>query len=150
MKFKVLAEDELNNQRFFLEEGICDFEVLEANERNSKAGNPMIELKLKCTDKNGKVGIIFDYIVSVNMEWKIKSFCESINHPEYYQQGEIDSKYVEGKMGRVEVYLQKEHIDKNGTLQKAAMRARTYIPADDLVVSNNKSKPVTNDDDVPF
>lgn len=143
MKFNVLGEEEMKKQISKFIEGECDFEVTQAIEKKSSKGNDMIELHLRCTDNNGKSVTVYDYITCVNMEWKIKLFCDSIGKPEYYTQGEIDAKWVEGMTGRAEVYLQE---DKTGQF-KPKYVVKNYLKDEQ---TQAQKELIAANDDIPF
>lgn len=91
MEFKVLTDEELKAQRFFLEEGMANFTVMNAENAVSKTGNEMIKLTLRVIDKEGKEGTIFDYLVSTEKAvFKIKQFCDAIEKPEIYKSGKMN------------------------------------------------------------
>ena len=54
------TETELAQEGLIPSKTICDVEVAEAIDRPSKAGNPMITLKLNVFDETGAMRVIFD------------------------------------------------------------------------------------------
>lgn len=59
-----------------LSSGPADYEVIDAIEKYSKNGNPMIELKLKVIDQFGLEGQCRNWLVST-ADWVIRQFMES-------------------------------------------------------------------------
>lgn len=83
--FEALSDQEIMQERGILPEGIYNFQVIKAEKRISSAGNPMLELKLKVWDANGKTYTVRDFLVATRkMAWKIKHFWESVGQPEKY------------------------------------------------------------------
>jgi hypothetical protein len=61
-----------------LPEGAYEFSVIDANDKTSQSGNPMIELQLAIKGPNGDELRIFDHLVFVkSMTWKIDHFRTS-------------------------------------------------------------------------
>lgn len=122
-KFQPLTEEQLKEQSKFqlLAEGPGNFQIIKATEKISKAGQPMIELVLKCWDKNGLEGQIYDYLTG-QASWKIKQLLESIGHPNLYEAGQFDEFTILHGCGDLEIKIQKsqDYGDKNAV--------KSYLP----------------------
>lgn len=107
MRFEPLSDAELAAQRGTLKPGPADFEVIDAKEALSKAGNEMVKLTLRVWDSEGRQGQLFDYLLG-NAQWKIKSFYQSIGNPEAYEAGLIDPLNLSGASGKAILTIQKD------------------------------------------
>lgn len=151
--FKPLSEEEINSLSL-VEPGIYNFEVIKAEHKTSKAGNPMIELQLKFWDTVGKEHIIFDYLVSMpSMMYKIRNFCKSINIMPRYEQGTIDVNDCLNKQGKAEIFIKIGEAKFDGTRYSDKNAVRDYCTAD--TVTSAPSAPATQkqidmEEDIPF
>lgn len=107
MKYQPLTKEELAAQRGTLKPGLCEFQVVDAQDQISKSGNDMVKLSLRVWDSEGKEGQIFDYLVA-SASWKIASFFESIGNPQAYESGEIDTVVVVGAAGKAKLEIEKD------------------------------------------
>ena len=108
MQFTVYDEEKLSRFRSPLSEGPANFEVSSAQEKVSKSGNAMMELKLRVWDINGVEGIIYDYLVDIEqMAYKIKHFWESVEFMSVYESGNFSSDDCIGKAGKCELKWKK-------------------------------------------
>lgn len=151
MKFTPLDEEALNAQRGILKEGEADFEVMIANDKFSKSsGQPMIELKLKVWDCEGKEGIIFDYLVG-NVQWKLHQFLASVGRLDLYESGDVNTDILLGMCGKALLKLQK---DKTGKYPDQMRVTEYFIPS--APTENKKESTqspasiLANEDDIPF
>lgn len=100
--FKPMSEEEINSFNL-MEDGIYDFEVIRSNRKISKQGNAMAELQLNVWSNEGKIHIIYDYLVfsevPLNIK-KIKHFCDSTGLKEEYKNGVLpeDLSRLSGKV----------------------------------------------------
>lgn len=143
MKFDPLSDEELKKQRGVLTPGPANFEILEAADTVSKSsGNPMIKLQLRVWDKDGREGIIFDYLTS-NAQWKIKNLLESIGCIDLYGSGEIDPGALVGSGGNAIIFIEKDRTGQYGD----SVKIRDYV-----IKPQNKetTTALASDDDIPF
>lgn len=147
-------------ERPLLAVGPCEFEVLRATEKTSKAGDPYINLMLKVRDCEGSVGTIF---AMLNTAWKIKNFCETTGLLEKFNLGEITPQDCEKRRGKGTLGIERstEHGDKNiiTAYTKKVALVRPIIPGSpltkqELSEANNEKPPhleeVPFDDEIPF
>lgn len=104
MKYKVLNDQELRAMRGLLEDGIYDYEVVDAVEKSARE-NPdhqMIELTLKVIDKKGNPVALKDWLLGYDEKfvWKIKSFLDSCSRADKYN-GELDVLNCLGAKGKL-------------------------------------------------
>jgi hypothetical protein len=126
--------------------GIYEFEVVEAKEKLSKAGNEMIEALVKVYDKEGKWQNIFDYLVSSDgMAYKVRHFAAACGMLVAYEKGELRADDFVGKTGRCQVGIQK---DKNGQYPDKNTIS-DYLPAGtQKLIASVDTKDI--DDEIPF
>ena len=105
MEFSPKSDRELYEEMIW-PAGDYDFEVIEAEEKTSKNGNPMIALKLKVfhpsTDNTRTVR---DWLMP-SMGFKLKHFCYATGNEVAYDDGTLDAYACEGAAGRVKLIVQ--------------------------------------------
>lgn len=107
MKFEPKTEKQIAEEGMMPDGTICDFEVAEAEDTQSKAGNDMIALKLKVWRPNGTTTTMRDWLVST-FQPKILGFAKSIGMRDAYDAGEFDASLLEGKCGKLKVGIDPE------------------------------------------
>ena len=117
--------------------GEYDAVVKRAEEKNSNAGNAMIEVILTCYAPNGQLDV-FDYLVPDAMAWKVRHFCKSADID--YMKGELTEAMCVGKNVRVSL------------TQKKAPGYPLRNNVDDYLERNGSPSliPAKQDDDIPF
>jgi hypothetical protein len=115
MQFKPKTEQELKDELALnlLPKGDYDFEVLDATDTLSKAGNEMIKLKLRVYDKQGKGVIVFDYLLE-SMAYKFKHFCDTVGLSSQYEAGKVIGEECIGKAGVLEIIIQEDKTGQYG------------------------------------
>lgn len=104
MKFNPKSEQELEAS-LLIPQGIYDFEVIKAEDTVSKSGNDMIKLQLKVWDKEGKVHILFDYLLE-QMHFKLRHFAEYTGMLDKYELGCFEASDCVHRCGQAEVIVQ--------------------------------------------
>ena len=134
--------------------GNYDFEVQEAEEKVSKTGNDMIELKMRVYDNEGQGRTIFDYLVSTDGgAYKIRHFAYAVGLGESYERGELQASNLHGCTGKAKVFIKK---DKSGQYPDRNAIADYLPPANGSTAPNNTAVPrppykaAELDDDIPF
>ena len=130
------------------------FEVLEATDKQSKAGNDMLALKLGIDTEDGKRAV-FDYLGEF-AEYKLRHFFDTIGQLEMYESGNIDAEALVGCTGMARIVIQpakdgydaknsvKDYVKRPGMAQKAPGKTKV-APIKKRVAA--KDMP---DDDIPF
>lgn len=129
--------------------GNYQFEVMEAKESISKAGNDMIELKLKVFMPDGRERILFDYLME-KLEYKLAHFFECVGLFDKYSAGDVSADDCWGKSGELKVHIQK---DKNGQYpDKSAVADYLLTPAQSAAKVERKvaAKDEFINDEIPF
>jgi hypothetical protein len=115
--------------------------VKRAEEKTSKAGDPMIEVILTVYGAAGKETDVFDYLLSLDdWQWKVKHFCESAGID--YARGELTDEQCFGKNVRVDLKVEK----KEGYRERNAVK--DYLPRSGVAVTSVNREP--QDADIPF
>jgi hypothetical protein len=142
-----MTEKELN-QKDLLKEGIYDFEVGQAVDKVSKAGNEMIQLDLTVYDSNGKKYYIYDYI--------LESFPKKFHHAVkacglLKGNKELDLYATDfiGKCGKVQVGIE---ADKTGQFWDRNVILDYIVNADESSKLPEKKVNMKReiDDEIPF
>jgi phage-related protein len=151
MKFVHKSDEELQKMNL-LPEGIYDFEVLDAKERLSKAGNEMLELKLGVYDLTGSRRVVFDYLLEA-MAFKLQHFAKATGLISQYESDELCDLHCIGKCGKVELIVQQGGAKDTGGYYPDKNSVKDYIVNGANVSQTSlPPKPVDNigDSDIPF
>lgn len=136
MKFTPKTEEEINADGL-IPAGEYPFEITEATDQFSKAGNEMIVLRVIVFHGSGE-SIIYDYLMEA-VAYKLHHAAAACGLLEQYNSGNLDAALFEYKTGRCKVAIQK---DKSGNYPDRNV-IRDYI-----VTKPGGSNPV--DDEIPF
>jgi hypothetical protein len=152
VRFQPKDEKQLAEEGMLPAGAICDFEVTEAEDAVSRAGNEMIALKLKVWRPNGSTMILRDWLVSTQ-QGKVLAFAKATGTRDAYDAGEFDARDLTGKCGKLKVGVE----DAQGDFP-ARNKVASYIAADKTEPRQERQAPrgghaqATNplDDDIPF
>lgn len=114
MNFQPRTEKEIADNRL-LPKGEYDFEILDAWEKKSSAGNDMIELKVRVSNGDGVSRTLADYLVAKRAE-KLLHCCRACGLVEKYDTGCLSGDDFPGKRGRLKLAVEKSkkgYPDKN-------------------------------------
>jgi hypothetical protein len=95
MNFQPQTEKQIADGKL-LPRGNYDFEILDAEEKTSSAGNAMIELKVQVANGNGASRILPDYLVPKRAE-KLRHCCAVCGLLEKYESGVLADDDFVGK-----------------------------------------------------
>lgn len=124
--------------------GLYDFEVLEAKDRLSKAGNDMMETRVKLFDSDGRSFSLFDYLVNTDgMAYKLRHYASSTGQLAAYEKGELRAEEQPGKTGRCQVGIQPA---KDGYPAKNIIQ--DYVPNTGKLIASMLAAGL--DDEIPF
>lgn len=123
-------------ERKLLLAGTYDFKVVEAKERTSKKGTPMIEVKLLVSNGNGDRTTIFDNLLG----WNLPEFEAAIGRKVVFgQEVEVDPDDYVDETGQLQLNVENyEGIDRN--------KVAKYLPGPAKVKKDSDGEPV----DIPF
>jgi hypothetical protein len=106
MKFNPSSEDEIA-ARAIWSQGIYAFEILDAEEKLSASkGNPMLELKIEITRRDGSTRIVRDYLLPQRPE-KLLHAATTCGLLEKYESGEMESDDFVGKRGKLKLGIKR-------------------------------------------
>ena len=138
-----------NKQFVKLKPGVCDFTIINAVKKVSKAGNEMLKITFKVCDQEFNEGIVFDYITT-NMVWKLKSLMSEVGLNEEFKNGEIDVDTFQNLTGKM---ILDTKIFKTETEEKEAYVVGKYGDSEKTIkpkIQLKDSIPSFNDDDIRF
>lgn len=144
---KTDAEIQAEQDKFKPLKGIFDFEVTDASDEVSTAGNDMIKIVIGVWRPDGSQVIIKDYLLAA-MAFKFKHFCEATGMLDRYEAGDVTASDCLGKTGKVELKIKKvedkEYSDVKDYIKRIAP-AQGAQPPKGLI---GEDKPL--DDEIPF
>jgi hypothetical protein len=123
MNFQPKTEKEIADSKL-LKTGIYQFEILEAWEKTSAAGNAMIELKVHVSNGHGQSRTLADYLLPQRAE-KLRHAAAACGVLDRYESGELSAADFAAKHGRLKVGVEK----KQGYSPRNVID--DYIPAQD-------------------
>jgi hypothetical protein len=103
MRVKPITEEQATESakpNYLLRPGECDFEVKQAQDQTSDAGNEMIKLTLDVWDSTGKKATVYDYLLDA-IPHKVRHAAYACGIGHVYERGEIEASHFEGKNGRL-------------------------------------------------
>ena len=88
--------------------GDYDFEVYDASEETSAAGNEQIKLTLHVFNTEGARRTVFDYLVGTQgMAYKIRHFAEATGIVAQYEKGDLMPSEIVQRTGRLRLRVKK-------------------------------------------
>jgi len=104
MQFEAKNEHTLKEE-MLMEPGVYDFTVVKAVDKQSKAGNDMIELNLQVFLADGTHRYQNDWLMghSPQMLYKMNHFCQATGLMEKYNNGTLAAIDCQGVSGRVKI-----------------------------------------------
>lgn len=141
LEFTPKTEKEVSG---LLEEGPGSFEVIKSIKKISETGNSYIALTLKCWDKNGMQGLIFDNLSNSEhpfVQRKNRHFCYTVGLNKEYEEGAINAVMCDNKVGNLLIGIQK---DKKGD------KPDKNCVSDYIFIEKNDKNYAPIDDQIPF
>lgn len=115
MKFQPKSEKQIAEEGLY-PEGSYSFEISSAENKTSKSGNDMIQLKIKVYDNDGNFRFVDDYLLE-SMAYKLRHAAFVCDLGDKYEAGDLDAFDFVGKTGNLSLKIQKdkkgEYPDKN-------------------------------------
>lgn len=144
MKFQPKSEREIAEANL-LKPGTYDFEVAEAEERVSKAGNDMIVLKLFVFGEDGGRRVVTDWLME-SVPHKLRHAADAMGLLQNYDSGELVAEDFWGKTGKVKIGIRKDatgqYPDQNRVLD--------YVKENGAAAASTPRKAAPIDDEIPF
>lgn len=108
MKFDPKTDEETKNDKPFpvWPSGQYDFEIMNGVDKKSKAGNEMIELRVKIFNSEGEEKIVFDYLLE-SVAYKLRHCAEACGLMEKYEKGELVGGDFDGCTGKLKLRVGK-------------------------------------------
>jgi hypothetical protein len=148
MKITPRSEQEIG-ELGVLPEGKYDFEVIHAQEEQSKRGNEMLHIVCRVWPDNGAVPVrVHDYLLDLpykGMATKLRQFCLATGLAQAYEQGNLLAENIIARSGRCEIAIQK---DKTGEYEDRNVIAN-YCRTSDSPTETNSSIAKSNSQ-IPF
>lgn len=105
MKFTPKTEEEIALSNLF-PEGNYGFEIMNAEDKVSKAGNDMIVLHVKIFNEEGRERTLFDYLLE-SLDYKLRHAAEVCGLLHRYEQGDLLAHEFVGKTGNLKLKQRK-------------------------------------------
>lgn len=112
MKHNALTEEQIA-EAGLMTEGIRDFTITKATEKQSAKGNDMFELDLSVYDDEGNPRNVRDWVMPLFPK-KFKHLHDALGLLDVYAKGETTSEDLEGKSGKLMLKIGEPRKDKNG------------------------------------
>lgn len=138
LKFKPKSEDELREENLF-PKGEYDYEVIDAEDCKSKAGNDQIKVKLNCFGPAGRSQHVYDYLQGGAILYKLRHFCASNGLIEKYEAGTLSAQDCIGRCGKVKL-----KVEPAGDFPAKNSVTDYIVPKDEAKAKEEE------EDDVPF
>jgi len=106
MQFQPKTEKEIAESRL-LPKGEYDFEIIDAEETTSAAGNEMIELKVRVSNGDGIARMLTDYLLA-RRPAKLRNCCAACGVLDKYESGVVSDDDFPGKRGRLKLGIEKK------------------------------------------
>ncbi len=140
-------------------DGLYDFEIKDAEETTSAAGNDMIRLEVWVFNKDGGRRMLFDYLLD-SVPWKLRHFAESCGLLAAYEAGDLIANEIVGRTGKCKVGTQaaKDQFPAKNTIRDYIKSADAKQPSEPrstavraTVASLRAKVPAGDlDDEIPF
>jgi len=127
--------------------GEYDATIVQANPRISKAGNSMLELKLRIYSDDGKSFWLSDFLMA-KAEWKLKACCAQCGILDAYNDQSLSAEHFVGKEIRVATKIESssEYGDQARVKGYPKVASATSAPAP----PRKALVPPDDDGDAPF
>ena len=141
MQFTPKTEKQIAEEGLY-PEGQYNFEISSAENKVSKIGNDMIELKLRVFDDTGNYRIVNDYLLE-SMAHKLRHAAYVCGLGDKYDLGALDAFDFVGRTGTLSLKIQK---DKTGNYPDKNV-VKDYVVPKDATTSVDSA---VNGDEIPW
>jgi hypothetical protein len=136
------------------EDGIYDYEIKDASEETSRAGNDMIKLEVWIFNQAGNRKLLFEYLVaSEKAVWKVREFAASSDLLTQYDTGTLMASEIVGRTGMCEVGTQRDDYGVKNVVRRWMMKDKPKASSAAQKMTNNRVKSPAGpdlDDEIPF
>ncbi len=147
MKFTPMSEKEIQALTV-MPDGVYPFDVTDAKDCVSKAGNEQIKITLAVYDNANHKHVLYDYLLNGALPHKIRHFCEHTGLLSRYDAGELTAADCYQKSGWVKIGTESGKPNPNGGEYPARNVVRDYCEKPSTSAGSADSKlPM---DDIPF
>lgn len=151
MRFQPKTENEIAAAGLF-PAGEYNFEITDASEETSKAGNDMLKLVATVYNGAGQQTLVFDYLVDTERTaYKIRHFAAAVGLLPAYERGQLTAPDCVGRAGRCKLAIVKDkngqYPDRNGIADYLAP-AGGAAPSRTAAMAGAPSRDL--DDEIPF
>lgn len=132
-------------------EGVKDFTVLKATEKQSAAGNDMFELQLTVYDEKGNPRPVRDWVMP-SFPKKFKHIHDALGILDIYEKGETKPSDLEGRSGKLNLKIGEPKINNQG-LKVRYNEVEDYVKKDPSAASTTPPKKAVeaiSSDEIPF
>lgn len=149
MQFEPKTEDELS-AGLLLPDGVYDFEVIDAAEKVSKKGNPMMVVNLMVYAPDGSTRYVRDFLMEA-IAYKLRHFCAATGLLGAYNDGVLTSDMCAGRPGKVKIVTESQ----DGFPPRNAVKDYIVAEAGSVPTRSTAPAPATAhtvhaEDDIPF
>lgn len=142
MRFEPKTAAEID-EAGLLAAGVYDFEVMEAEDTTSKAGNDMAAIVLRIEDSEGRCFKVQDWLVATDGgAYKVRHFAEATGLLAEYEKGDMPAGFMIGKTGKAKIAVKPAEGQ-----YRAKNTVADYVLGGAVATS---SAPKDLDDSIPF
>lgn len=124
--------------------GLYGFEIIAAQEAQSKSGNDMIKCEVKVFNPEGQYRVVYDYLLEANPR-KLRDVAVVCGLEAEYKNGNLEAHLLVGKTGVVKLKIE---IDKTGAYPDKNAIAEYCTAA--LHTPDTTKSTDDPDDEIPF
>lgn len=152
MRITPISEEEADAQSSnLLPPGTYDYEIRDASEETSAAGNEMIRVEVFIFSQDGSRRLVWDYLVgSEKAAWKVRRFASSCGLLEQYEKGMLIAPEIVGRTGKCVVAIRpaRDQYPPQNTIRDYVKAAGAPSPAPRKPVHAGAGSDL--DDEIPF
>lgn len=140
MRFIPVSPEEFKKKAVKLKAGDADFEIIGVEDSETKNKKPMMKVKCRVWDCEGREGVLIDYVTN-DSQWKIKQILDSIGASAMYELGDVNEGVLVGRGGKLLLYT------KNDPQYGEQTKIKSYYA---MQVKKENPKSSKSDEDIPF
>lgn len=146
MRFEPKTQKQIDEESL-LPAGTFVFLVASAEDKLSKAGNDMAEVKIKIEDESGRTFTVIDYLVATDgMAYKLRHFAETTGLLSEYEKGEMEAIIMEGRTGQCKIAVEPA----KGTYRAKNVVTDYVVGAETAKAPAAQKTPALVDDEIPW